>query len=135
MTFSDRDPVEEEVGSPVETMTPHQLVVYLTTYMEAKHEIKIPIDGHPERSVMAGLQRHYGNAAAGQLVKWTLYHYHGKYREDYLNVFAFSKGRRWWTDMMHAEAQAARRKEKPRRPDQVASGTMTRLSELPKASS
>ena len=93
--FTDLDPVEEYLGKPVTAMTDQELVTYIKTYIRAVHEIELPVQGTPERSVMAGLKRTYGAANAGRLVKWACRESIGG---EPINYFDFAKGRKWWTD-------------------------------------
>lgn len=96
MTFSDLDAVEEYLGKPVTAMTDQELVSYIKVYARAVHEIDMPIQGLPERSVMAGLKRTYGSANAGKLVKWACMESIGAPQP--VGYFDFSKARKWWLD-------------------------------------
>lgn len=95
MSFTDLDPVEEYLGKPVTAMTDQELVSYIKVYARAVHDIELPVQGTPERSVMSGLKRTYGTANAGRLVKWACRESIGT---DPVNYFDFAKGRKWWTD-------------------------------------
>lgn len=103
MSFADLDPVEEYLGKPVTAMTDQELVSYLKTYMRAVHDIDLPVQGIPERAVMAGLKRTYGPATAGLLVKWACRESIGK---EPVNYFDFAKGRKWWTDRQFIALQS-----------------------------
>lgn len=108
MSFFDLDPVEEYLGKPVTAMTDQELVSYIKVYARAVHEIELPVQGIPERSVMAALKRTYGPASAGRLVKWACRESIGK---EPVTYFDFSKGRKWWTDRQFIAMQAHFNKE------------------------
>jgi hypothetical protein len=109
MSFSDLDPVEEYLGKPVTAMTDQELVSYIKVYARAVHDIDLPVQGTPERSVMAGLKRTYGPANAGKLVKWACRESIGG--TEPVGYFDFSKGRKWWTDRTWTALQQHIRKE------------------------
>lgn len=108
MSFADLDPVEEYLGKPVTAMTDQELVSYVKIYARAVHDIILPVQGTPERSVMAGLKRTYGPADAGRLVKWACRESIGS---DPVGYFDFSKGRKWWTDRQFTALQRHVKKE------------------------
>lgn len=112
MSFADLDPVEEYLGKPVTAMTDDELVSYIKIYARAVHEIKLPVQGIPERSVMAGLKRTYGASSAGRLVKWACRESIGG---DPVTYFDFAKGRKWWTDRQFIAMQAYVNKESSER--------------------
>lgn len=108
MSFADLDPVEEYLGKPVTAMTDQELVSYIKIYARAVHDIELPVQGTPERSVMAGLKRTYGPANAGRLVKWAC---RESIEGDPVGYFDFAKGRKWWTDRHFTALQRHVKKE------------------------
>lgn len=104
MAFSDIDPLEEDMGVRCEDMTPDQLIAYIKSYQEA-FGLNLRVDGLKERSVFRALQKVYGKADAGRIVKWAFYHYRGTFRDEPIGFFMFSKGNKWWTDKLHFEVQ------------------------------
>lgn len=108
MSFSDLDPVEEYLGKPVTAMTDQELVSYIKVYARAVHDLDLPVQGTPERSVMSGLRRTYGAANAGRLVKWACRESIGS---DPVGYFDFAKGRKWWTDRQFVALQGHVKKE------------------------
>lgn len=113
MSFSDNDPLEDDMGVRCENMTPDQLVAYIKSYQNA-FGLNLRIDGTPERAVFRAMQRIYGHTTAGQIVKWVFYHHKGRWGNEPVTPFSFSKGRKWWVDKMHLELQEALRKETTR---------------------
>ncbi len=113
MAFTDPDPIEQMMNLRVEEMTPQELVTYIKTYQEA-FDRHMAVEGYIERSVFKSMQKIYGQATAGQIVKWVMYRYHGVWRDDVVTFTSFAKGRKWWVDMMHQEMQEHRRKESSR---------------------
>lgn len=128
MAFSDPDPIEQDMNLRVEEMTPQELVTYIKTYQEA-FDRRMAVEGFIERSVLKSLQKIYGQQDAGRIVKWVMYKYHGVYRGEVVGFTAFSKGRKWWVDMMHQEMQERLRKEAEKPRERVGVGAR-RLSEL-----
>lgn len=128
MSFSDNDPIEQEMGVRCEDMDPGQLVTYIKTYHHA-YGRELAVDGVRERAVFKGLQHRYGPKTAGNIVKWVFYHHKGRWNDKWVGFFSFSKGSKWWTDMMHMEYQDALDKEKPKTASRVAVGSQ-RLSDL-----
>jgi hypothetical protein len=126
VSFADLDPVEEYLGKPVTAMTDQELVTYIKIYARAVHDIDLPVQGSPERSVMAGLKRTYGKVNAGRLVKWACQESIGT---DPVNYFDFSKGRKWWTDRHFISLQAHVKKEAGARHSEadVGWGTLKRV--------
>ena len=96
MTFFDLDAVEEYLGKPVTAMTDQELVTYIKVFARAVHDIDLPVQGIPERSVMAGLKRTYGSSNAGKLVKWACTESIKTAKP--VVYFDFSKGHKWWLD-------------------------------------
>lgn len=128
MAFNDPDPVEEQMNLRVEEMTPAELVIYIQTYQGA-FDRHMAVEGFIERSIFKSMQKIYGQATAGQIVKWAMYKYHGVYAGDVITFTSFAKGRKWWNDRMHQELQAHLRQERPPTASRVAVGSV-RLSDL-----
>jgi len=128
MAFTDLDPVEQQMSLRVEDMTPNELVTYIKTYQEA-FDRKMAVEGFIERSVFKSMQKIYGQATAGQIVKWVFYRYHGIWNGEVVGFTSFSKGRKWWVDKMHQEMQERQRKETAKPAERVGIGAM-RLSDL-----
>lgn len=122
MAFSDKDPLEEEMGVRCEDMSVDELVSYIKRY-HAAFDRSIAIDGHPERAVFKGMKRIYGEKTAGLIVKWVFYHYKGLYRGDVVTPLSFAKGRKWWVDMMHQEMQQRQRRDESRPAVKVTQGS------------
>lgn len=110
MAFSDTDPLEEDMGVRCEDMNADQLVAYIKAYQDA-FGFNLKVEGPKERGVFRGLQRVYGNANAGRIVKWAFYHHKGKFRDEIINFFHFSKGNKWLTDKFYLELQQDAAKE------------------------
>jgi len=109
MTFSDLDAAELTLGKPVTSMTDSELVSYLKLAVRHHQDIDIPVDGNPERAVMAALKRTYG-PDAGNIVKWCCWHHgakmgQGKMAGQVVGYFSFAKGMKWFTDMLYVELQ------------------------------
>lgn len=113
MAFSDSDPLEDDMGVRCEQMNPDQLVAYIKSYQQA-FGLNLRIDGTPERAVFRAMQRIYGKDDAGRIVKWVFYHHKGRWENQPVTPFSFTKGRKWWVDKMHLEMQEALRKETAR---------------------
>jgi len=128
MAFTDPDPVEEQMNLRVEEMTPNELVTYLKTYQEAFGR-RMAVEGKIERAVFGSLQRIYGKADAGRIVKWACYKYHGVWNGEVVGFTSFSKGRKWWVDKMHQELQERVRQDEATPAERVGVGAK-RLSEL-----
>ena len=103
MAFLDSDPVEDHLGKSVDQMTSDELAAYMRIYLELRHGVAPPLDGLKERAVFGALQRFYGQADAGRIVKWATWRYDGRYRGSNLGYFSFSKKMRWLTDLMLME--------------------------------
>lgn len=110
------DPIEEDLGCLTIDMTPWQLISYLQRCMDALFGMTLAADGRSEPSIFKCLQKTYGREHAGLIVKWAIWRHHGRPDGQYLQFTHFTKGRKWWTDMLHAEMQAqlARELEPPR---------------------
>jgi hypothetical protein len=104
VSFSDADPLEQDMGVMCQNMNPDQLVAYIKSYQEA-FGLNLKVDGFKERGVFRGLQKLYGQQEAGRIVKWAFYHYKGHFRNEPVGFFMFSKGNKWWTDKLHMEVQ------------------------------
>lgn len=113
VAFSDPDPLEQDMGVLCRDMTPDQLVSYILSYHEA-FGLNLRVDGLKERSVFRGLQRIYGRDNAGLIVKWAFYHHRGRFRDEAIGFFLFSKGNKWFTDKLYAEMQEDLAKSDPR---------------------
>jgi hypothetical protein len=111
--FDDLDPIELTLGKPVTAMTDTELVSYLKVAVRYYQGIELAVEGTRERAVMAGLKRTYG-PDAGPLVKWAMWRHGGKFRNEIINHFAFTKGRKWFTDKLHIELQEHRNAERAR---------------------
>jgi hypothetical protein len=111
--FMDEDPLEQDMGVRCEGMTPEQLVAYVKTY-QAAFGLHLPVIGLPERSVFKGMQRIYGAAEAGLIVKWVFWRHRGRWDGEPVRHLSFSKGRKWWVDKMYLEMQEERRRSEPR---------------------
>ena len=109
MPFSDTDPLEQDMNVRCEDMSPDQLVCYIKSYQEA-FGLNLKVEGQKERAVFRALQRLYGKADAGRIVKWAFYHHMGRFRDEPVGFFIFSKGNKWWTDKLYMEIQEEMRK-------------------------
>ena len=96
MSFTNLDAVEEYLGKPVTAMSDQELVSYIKVFARAVHDIDLPVQGIPERSIMAGLKRTYGSSNAGKLVKWACMESIKTAKP--VSYFDFSKGHKWWLD-------------------------------------
>lgn len=112
MAFTDDDPLEQDMGVRCEDMTPNQLIRYVVTYQRA-FDRDIKVEGPRETNAFKGLQAIYGQRDAGLIVKWAFYKHRGQWRGDCVTPTWFSKGRRWWLDIMHLEVQEALRHSGP----------------------
>jgi len=105
MSFDDVDPVEQHLGVRVEEMTPDELVAYIKTYHRA-FDLTLAVEGIQERRIFQAMQRIYGQATAGRIVKWVFYQHKGHYDGQPVRFASFCKARKWWVDMMHLEMQS-----------------------------
>jgi glutathione peroxidase-family protein len=128
MAFSDPSPLEQDMNVLCENMSPEQLVTYIKDYQLA-YGRQLAVQGDAERSVFKSMKRIYGEKTAGQIVKWVFYKHRGVWKGEVVVFFSFSKGRKWWTDLMHQEMQAAQRKETVKKTSRVGVGSK-RLSDL-----
>lgn len=119
--FSDPDPIECDMGVRVEDMDPYQLVAYFKTY-HAAFGLDMAVEGIQERAIFRALQRIYGQATAGQIVKWVTYHHKGHWEGKPVRFASFCRARKWWVDIMHTELQAQQRKEQEPLPEPVTPG-------------
>jgi hypothetical protein len=109
VAFIDNDPLEDDMGVRCEDMNPDQLVAYVKSY-QAAFGLNLKVEGFKERGVFRGMQRIYGTADAGRIVKWAFYHHKGQLRGEPIGFFVFSKGNKWWTDKLYMEVQQEMRK-------------------------
>ena len=107
--FLDPDPIEQDMGLPVEEMNPDQLVAYLKTY-HAAYGLDMAVEGHQERAIFRSMQNIYGQRTAGRIVKWVTYTHKGRWDGQPVRFASFCKARKWWVDMMHMEMQDSLRK-------------------------
>lgn len=98
------------MGVRCEDMTADQLVAYIKSYQSA-FGLNLRVEGLKERAVFKGLQRVYGKANAGNIVKWAFYHHKGRFRDEPVGFFMFSKGNKWWTDKLYLEMQESLARE------------------------
>jgi hypothetical protein len=113
VAFNDNDPLEDDMGVRCQDMTPDQLVAYIKSYQSA-FGLNLRVEGLKERAVFKGLQRVYGKANAGNIVKWAFYHHRGRFRDEPIGFFLFSKGNKWWTDKLYMEMQEEQAKARQR---------------------
>lgn len=102
------DKSEKHLGAVVTEMSPFQLVSYLKDAMEIRYGIELRIDGAgaKERAVMTQLQKVYGEAGAGHILKFVIIEMLGKDEKGKpVTFFSFSKARKWWTDELYGSAQ------------------------------
>lgn len=128
MAFSDNDPLEDDMGVRCQDMTPDQLVAYIKSYQQA-FGLNLRVEGLKERAVFRGLQRIYGKDNAGLIVKWAFYHHKGRFRDEPIGFFMFSKGNKWWTDKLYLEMQEEQAKARQRTATGVSLG-ITSLADL-----
>lgn len=104
------DDAEQQLGKPVQRMSPQELVSYLRLIMRHRCGLDLRIDGAgvKERAVMAHLQKVYGPEGAGLIVKWAVHGQGGECDGKPLTFFSFQRERKWWTDEVYAEAQRHR---------------------------
>lgn len=114
MSFSDPDPLEQDMGVLCRDMTADQLVAYIKSYQEA-FGLNLKVEGFKERAVFRGLQRIYGKDNAGLIVKWAFYQHRGRFRDEAINFFHFSQGNKWLTDKFYLELQQDTVKNDPAR--------------------
>jgi hypothetical protein len=111
MAFAELDTAELTLGKPVTAMTDSELVSYLRLAIRAHQDIDLPIEGTPERSVMASLKRTYGTEA-GNIVKWACYRHGAKDGDQVIGYFSFAKGRKWYCDRLYTELQQHRKEQR-----------------------
>jgi len=110
-TFLSQDPIEGFLGQRVECMTEWELISYVKYALKALYDMDLVAEGYPERAIFVRLVKTYGQENAGRIVKWSIWKYFGKYDGTYIQYSSFSKGRKWWTDLMSSEMQAQVAKE------------------------
>ena|SRR6478736_850847 len=104
MSFSETDPLEDQMGVRCEDMTADQLVTYLKDWQEAVNNTVMRLDGK-EIYPIRWLQKVYGDDA-GLIVKWLCYKHRGKDDRGYLITHRmFCTKMKWWIDLMYAEMQ------------------------------
>ena len=118
--FNDQDPVEQKMSIRVEEMTPAELTTYVME-SQARFGLHLVIEDPQDRKIFQAMQKLYGKQTAGQIVKWVFYKHGGKWDREPVRFGSFSKGRKWWTDMMHLELQQYQRRSD--RPVQAGGGT------------
>lgn len=110
--FSEPDAVETEFGVSCDHMSADRLVAYIKRSQELLgRDISL---GKWDFRIFEAMKQHYGTKTAGLIVKWVFYKYRGVYDREIVTMTKFAKGRRWWTDKMHQEMQAALRIEDSR---------------------
>ena len=115
--FLDPDPIEQDMGLPVEEMNPDQLVAYLKTY-HAAYGLDMAVEGHQERAIFRSMQKIYGQRTAGRIVKWVTYTHKGRWDGVPVRFTSFCKGRKWWVDLdAHGDAGRASGRPTRRLPD------------------
>lgn len=129
MAFADLDQAELTLGKPVTAMTDSELVSYLRLAIRAHQDIDLPIEGSPERAVMAALKRTYGSEA-GNIVKWACYRHGAKDGEQVIGYFSFAKGRKWYVDRLYTELQQHRREQRELDAHDAQASGFARLEEL-----
>lgn len=120
MSFSDLDPAELVLGKPVAMMTDTELVGYLKLAVQQHQGVDLPVQGAPERSVMASLKRVYGYEA-GNILKWACWRHDAKVRGEVIGFFTFGKKMKWLTDKLYVELQHHRQAEQARQAKELAS--------------
>lgn len=105
------DPIEEELGAPLEEMKPHQLVKYVKTYQKEVNGIELSGSPQGDLSTMKAFQRDYGKERAAAIIRDLFLKGEGKAKvtkqEEILTVRHFSTGLRWWTDKVDHRLQSA----------------------------
>lgn len=103
-SFTDLDPVEQEMGVRVEEMVPDQLVAYLKSHQQ-RLGIRRPTEEQDRWPTFRRLQNHYGQQDAGRIVKWAFspYGHAGHYDGWPITYFSFTKDREWLTDRLLRE--------------------------------
>jgi hypothetical protein len=129
MTFSDLDLAEVTLGKPVTSMTDTELVTYLKLSVRHHQGIELSVDGIPERAVMASLKRTYGHRA-GQIVKWAAWRHDSQFKGQIIGYFSFTKGRKWFCDMLDTEMQQHLKVEATQAVSDQAAAGLARLADL-----
>lgn len=112
--FLSIDEIEDLMGKLTIDMTRWELVSYLKQSMTALYGSHLMVEGDPEPSIMGKLQKTYGQHDAGLIVKWVVWKHFCRDSANpgqYVKFTSFASGRKWWTDLIHAEMQAQVRKE------------------------
>lgn len=113
------DPIETRMGLSVEAMTASDLVVYIKTYLEARYDIVMAVDGIVERKTLQSFQKRYGKAKAGRIIQHVLFVHGGRKDGKYITPTLFNMKMKWWTDEMDFEMQKAIQKAENRVADQA----------------
>ena len=135
MSFSDIDAIEEMMGKRVQMMTADELLTYYRTYVEAVHEVNLPVGNqNRERSVFQGLKNQYG-PDAGLIVKWVCWKYKAEWKQrsgktKIVSYFGFQKGYKWWTDDMYLELQTELKSEQKKTEKKSRSSSFSQLGDL-----
>ena len=125
------DPIEKEIGKPVEEMTPAELVSYIVTYFKARYGIELTPDWLIDRKILESFQKRYGKEKAGRIVQWVMIRKGGKKDGKYITFTIFSKGMKWWTDIQDLEVQEdIRNRQKKAETDQVTDEGFFSLDDL-----
>lgn len=109
------DPIEEELGKPLEEMRPHELVKYITTYHEVMNGLQLPSAPQADLAVMKTFQRDYGPERAAAVLRFLFLKNGGKFEvvrdREFITHRHFSKGLRWWLDKIDLKLQSADKAE------------------------
>ena len=89
----------------VEEMNPDQLVAYVKDSQQALRLGAWSVEGFQERAVFRSHAEALRPADRRAIIKWVFYKHGGKWDGQPVRFVSFSKGRKWWTDMMHLEMQ------------------------------
>ena len=121
--FTDTDPLEEEMHVRCEDMTSDQLTSYFQAWQHHINGVNLKLDGQEWRR-MAWLQEVYGQADAGNIVKWVCWKHRGKIDGEIVTHRRFNSRMKWWVDKMHIGMQMEIRREQ-RKPTAAAAGFAT----------
>lgn len=109
--MKEMDPIEKLMDCRVADMTGSELATYIKTYLSARWDIEMPMDGLVERKTMEAFKRRYPGDRAGRIVQWVMLHHHGRKDGRYITTSVFSQKMKWWCDMMYLELQAHEQRE------------------------
>lgn len=114
LPLTDLDPLEEDMKTRVEDMTPDQLMVYLKDFQREWNKVDLKLDGQ-EYQRMRWLQEIYGNRDAGLILKWLCQGpSSGKADGQIVTHRRFNQKMKWWVDQVHIAMQQARAREERR---------------------